>query len=47
MDKAGAYAIQGRAGLWITHIEGSDSSIIGLPLHLVREMLLEAEYAFF
>ena len=47
MDKAGAYAIQGRAGLWITHIEGSDSNIIGLPLHLVREMLLEAGYAFF
>ena len=44
MDKAGAYALQGRAGLWITRIAGSPSSVIGLPLHLVRRLLLEAGY---
>ncbi len=44
MDKAGAYALQGRAGFWVTRIEGSDSSIIGLPLYLVRRLLLEADF---
>ena len=46
MDKAGAYAIQGRAGLWVTRLEGCDSSVIGLPLYLVRRLLLRAGYAF-
>jgi septum formation protein len=32
MDKAGAYAIQGRAAVFATHIEGSYSGIMGLPL---------------
>ncbi len=40
MDKAGAYAIQGRAGMFVSRIEGSHSNVIGLPLALVREMLL-------
>jgi septum formation protein len=31
-DKAGAYAIQGRAGTFIQRIEGSYSGIMGLPL---------------
>ena len=46
MDKAGAYAMQGRAGMWITHLSGSESSVIGLPLYLVRDLLLEAGYQF-
>jgi septum formation protein len=33
MGKAGAYGIQGRAGLWISHISGSYSGIMGLPAH--------------
>ena len=33
MGKAGAYAIQSRAALWIDRISGSYSSIMGLPLH--------------
>ena len=46
MDKAGAYGIQGRAGLWVTHLDGCDSSVIGLPLYLVRRLLLDAGYCF-
>lgn len=44
MDKAGAYALQGRAGLWVEHLDGSDTSVIGLPLYLVRSLLLSAGY---
>ena len=44
MDKAGAYALQGRASLWISHVEGSFSSVIGLPLFLVRTLLLRSGY---
>jgi len=33
MDKAGAYAVQGIAGLWIDKLEGSYSNVIGLPMH--------------
>ena len=46
MDKAGAYAIQGKASLWIERIIGSPSSVIGLPMHLVRDLLLEAGWVF-
>ena len=31
--KAGAYAIQGRAGAFVSHLEGSHSGVMGLPLH--------------
>lgn len=40
MDKAGAYAVQGMGGMFVSAIEGSPSNAIGLPMHLVREMLL-------
>ncbi len=33
MGKAGAYAIQGRAGVWVERISGSHSGIVGLPVH--------------
>lgn len=39
MDKAGAYAIQGRASRWIPRIEGDYSSVVGLPIALVYRML--------
>jgi nucleoside triphosphate pyrophosphatase len=39
MDKAGAYAIQGLAAKFVTRIEGSYSNVVGLPIHLVHEML--------
>lgn len=39
MDKAGAYGIQGGAGLFVTGIRGSYSNVVGLPLELVGRML--------
>jgi len=39
MDKAGAYAIQGFASVYITKIEGSYSNVMGLPLALVWDLL--------
>ncbi|HEU5351450.1 MAG TPA: Maf family protein [Terracidiphilus sp.] len=39
MDKAGAYAIQGRAGRWIPRVEGCYFNVVGLPLALVTAML--------
>ena len=41
MDKAGAYAIQGRASRWISRIEGDYFNVVGLPVALVFKMLLE------
>ena len=43
--KAGSYAIQGRGGMLIDRIEGSYSNVVGLPMALVRSMLLELEEA--
>lgn len=31
-DKAGGYAIQGVAGAWVSRVEGSYSSVVGLPV---------------
>jgi len=39
LDKAGAYAIQGRAGAFVTRITGSYSGIMGLPLAETVELL--------
>jgi len=38
-DKAGAYAVQGRAAAFIRWIEGSYSGVMGLPLHETAEAL--------
>ena len=38
-DKAGAYAIQGRAASFVTRIEGSYSGIMGLPLAETADLL--------
>lgn len=39
MDKAGAYAIQGRASRWVTRIDGCYFNVVGLPVPLVYRML--------
>jgi septum formation protein len=38
-DKAGAYAIQGLGAAFITHLEGSYSGVMGLPLFETVDML--------
>jgi septum formation protein len=38
-DKAGAYAIQGRAAAFVSHLEGSYSGVMGLPLFETAEIL--------
>ena len=38
-DKAGAYAIQGRAAVFVPRIEGSFSGIMGLPLAETADLL--------
>ncbi len=42
-DKAGAYAIQGKAALFIESLEGSYSGVMGLPLYEVGQLLDELE----
>jgi nucleoside triphosphate pyrophosphatase len=39
LDKAGAYAIQGRAASFVTRVEGSYSGIMGLPLAETADLL--------
>ena len=43
MDKAGAYAIQGRASRWIPRIRGCYFNVVGLPVARVCAMLRRAE----
>ena len=38
-DKAGAYAVQGRAALWLDRIEGDYYTIMGLPLSRTVQLL--------
>jgi septum formation protein len=41
MDKAGAYAIQGRGSLFVSSIEGDYCNVVGLPLCRLGTMLEE------
>lgn len=42
LGKAGGYAIQGRAAGFVSHLEGSYSGVVGLPLHATLELLRAA-----
>lgn len=39
LDKAGAYAIQGRGAVLVESIEGHPTTVVGLPLPAVRRLL--------
>jgi septum formation protein len=41
LDKAGSYAIQGRASIFIERLEGSYSGVMGLPLYETATLLAE------
>ncbi|MDQ5909839.1 MAG: dTTP/UTP pyrophosphatase [Pseudomonadota bacterium] len=45
-DKAGGYGIQGRAATFITHLHGSYSGVMGLPLFETAELLREFGWPF-
>jgi septum formation protein len=42
LDKAGAYALQGRGRRFVAEIAGSESNVIGLPLDETLDLLREA-----
>jgi septum formation protein len=42
LDKAGAYALQGRGGFLVAAVEGSPTNVIGLPLGETLELLARA-----
>ncbi|KFZ28998.1 septum formation inhibitor Maf [Pseudidiomarina atlantica] len=44
-DKAGGYGIQGRAGKFVTHIEGSYLAVVGLPLYETEQLIVQVEAA--
>lgn len=39
MGKAGAYALQGRGGVYVESITGSPFTVIGLPIHLLPRLV--------
>ncbi len=45
MGKAGAYAIQGKAAIFITGIEGTHDNVVGLPIALVDRLLREVGWS--
>ena len=45
LDKAGGYAIQGRAAAFVSDLQGSYSGVVGLPLYETAALLREAGVA--
>jgi septum formation protein len=44
MDKAGSYGIQGLGGIFVESLQGSYSSVVGLPLRETADLLAQAGY---
>jgi len=44
MDKAGAYGIQGGAGLFVEHLAGSYTGVMGLPLYETGKLLRRFDF---
>jgi septum formation protein len=42
LDKAGAYALQGIGGMFVSKVMGSPSTVVGLPVHLLRRLIAAA-----
>jgi septum formation protein len=42
MDKAGAYAVQGRASVYIKGLDGDYFNVVGLPVNLLAKTLKES-----
>jgi len=42
LDKAGAYAVQGRGGLLVAAVHGSPHTVVGLPVHRLPELFAAA-----
>lgn len=41
LDKAGAYAVQAQAALFIERVEGEYWNVVGLPINLVYEIVMQ------
>ena len=39
MDKAGAYGIQGLGGVFVEHLQGSFTGVMGLPVYETAQLL--------
>ena len=39
MDKAGSYGMQSKGGFLVDHVDGDETTVIGLPVGLMRRML--------
>jgi len=46
-DKAGAYAIQGKGGIFVERIVGSASNVAGFPVETFYELMQKAGLSFF
>ncbi|MBA3582532.1 MAG: septum formation inhibitor Maf [Gammaproteobacteria bacterium] len=46
LDKAGAYAIQGQAAVFIEHLSGSYSGVMGLPLFETAQLFRSYGFSF-
>ncbi len=44
LDKAGAYAVQGKSAVFISRIEGDFFSVMGLPVSMVYETLKQFDF---